>query len=793
MKFSENWLRSHVPTTASRDELSAVLTAIGLEVEEVTALGEGLQHVVVARILSAERHPEADRLQICQVDAGQGEPLQIVCGAPNARPGLVAPLAMIGAQIGELKIKPAKLRGVDSNGMLCSARELGLDSDASGLFELPADAPVGQTLVGYLGLPDASIEIKLTPNRADCFSVRGIAFDVAAACSSEVLPFAATPVPAVGTRELQIQLDAGAEAPRYLGRVIEGVNAAAATPLWMAERLRRSGVRPVSLLVDITQYVMLELGQPMHAYDLATLQGAIGVRRSRASETLKLLDGRDVTLDDSFLVITDADRPVGLAGLMGGFDTRVTDDTTAVFLEAAHFAPAAIMGRGRKFGLHTDAGHRFERGVDPALPRDAIEYATRLVIDLAGGTPAPVTEAVRAADLPVPATILLRRARIGRVLGVSIADAEVERILRALGMQVVASAEGWQVTAPPRRFDIAIEEDLIEELARIHGYENIPTTLPGGAARIAMPSETRLDEASVRRQLVARDMLETINFAFVDAGLLAQWELEQSLVTLANPLSAELAVMRPQLLPGLVAGLGRNVARQAGRVRLFELGRVFQAQAGDGQPAPLETLRVAAAVCGDAQTQQWGVTSRKVDFHDLKGDLESLALASAAVLEFRPAQRPFGHPARSADIYREGLCIGWIGQLHPRLARALEIDVDVLAFELDLAPLVARTLPHSGELSRFPSVRRDLAFLVPEQVSWAALSATIRQSVGPLLRDVILFDRYVGQGVEPGFKSLAMGLILQDKSRTLTDHDVDAVMTGVVAAIEREHRARIRG
>ncbi|MGV8959377.1 MAG: phenylalanine--tRNA ligase subunit beta [Stenotrophomonas sp.] len=793
MKFSENWLRSHVPTTASRDELSAVLTAIGLEVEEVTPLGEGLQHVVVARILSAERHPEADRLQICQVDAGQGAPLQIVCGAPNARPGLVAPLAMIGAQIGELKIKPAKLRGIDSNGMLCSAKELGLDSDASGLFELPGDAPVGQSLVEYLGLPDASIEIKLTPNRADCFSVRGIAFDVAAACSSEVLPFAAAPVVAVSARELEIQLDAGAEAPRYIGRVIEGVNAAATTPLWMAERLRRSGVRPVSLLVDITQYVMLELGQPMHAYDLATLQGAIGVRRSRAGENLKLLDGRDVTLDDSFLVIADADRPVGLAGLMGGFDTRVTGDTASVFLEAAHFAPAAIMGRGRKFGLHTDAGHRFERGVDPALPRDAIEYATRLVIDLAGGTPGPVTEAVREADLPVPAAIALRRARIARVLGVSIADAEVERILRALGMQVAASADGWQVTAPPRRFDIAIEEDLIEELARIHGYENIPTTLPGGAARIAMPSETRLDELSVRRQLVARDMLETINFAFVDAGLLTQWGLDESPVTLANPLSAELAVMRPQLLPGLVAGLGRNVARQAGRVRLFELGRVFQAQPGEGKPAPLETMRVAAAVCGDAHSLQWGVATRKVDFHDLKGDLESLALASGAALEFRPAQRPFGHPARSADIYRDGACIGWIGQLHPRLAKALEIDVDVLAFELDLAPLVARALPLSNELSRFPSVRRDLAFLVPEQVSWAALSATVREAVGPLLREVILFDRYVGQGVEPGFKSLAMGLILQDKSRTLTDHDVDAVVTGVVAAIEREHRARIRG
>ncbi len=793
MKFSENWLRSHVPTGASRDELSAVLTAIGLEVEEVTALGEGLDHVVVARIVEAVRHPEADRLQVCRVDAGQGELLQIVCGAPNARPGLVAPLAMVGAQIGELKIKPAKLRGVESNGMLCSAKELGLDNDASGLLELPDDAPVGHALVDYLGLPDASIEIKLTPNRADCFSLRGIAYDVAAATRSEVLDFAAEAIPAVGSRELSIQLDAGAEAPRYLGRVIEGVNAAAKTPLWMAERLRRSGVRPVSLLVDITQYVMLELGQPMHAYDLGTLQGSIAVRRSRAGETLKLLDGRDAALDDSFLVVTDADRAIGLAGLMGGFDTRVTDATTAVFLEAAHFAPAAIMGRGRKLGLHTDAGHRFERGVDPALPRIAIEYATRLVLDLAGGTPAPVTEAVREADLPQPATIVLRRARITRVLGITIDDAEVERILRALGMDVVAAADGWQVVAPSRRFDIAIEEDLIEELARIHGYEQIPTTLPGGAARVAMPSETQLDALSVRRQLIARDQQETVNFAFVDDALLAQWQLRDGLVPLANPLSAELAVMRPSLLPGLVATLGRNAARQLGRVRLFELGRVFAQQAGDGQPAPLETPRVAAAVCGDAQAVQWGLPTRKVDFHDLKGDLESLAAASGAVLEFRPSARAYGHPARSAEVYRDGVVIGWIGQIHPRLAKAMDIEADVYAFELDLEPLTARRLPRAGELSRFPAVRRDLAFLVPEQVAWADLAATVRQAAGPLLRDLNLFDRYVGQGVEPGFKSLAMGLILQDKSRTLTDRDVDAVVAEAVTAIEREHHARIRG
>ncbi len=717
--------------------------------------------------------------------------LQIVCGAPNARAGLVAPLALVGAQVGGIAIQAAKLRGVESNGMLCSAKELGLDSDASGLFELPDDAPIGQALSEYLGLPDASIEIKLTPNRADCFGVRGIAYDVAAACASEVLPFAAAPVAVASERCLEVRLKAGADAPRYCGRVVEDLDPAAKTPLWMAERLRRCGVRPVSLLVDITQYVMLELGQPMHAFDLDTLHGPVGVRRARAGETLKLLDGRDATLDDGFLAVTDGDRVVALAGLMGGHATRVTDATRHVFLEAAHFAPAAIMGRGRKLGLHTDAGHRFERGVDPALPRPALELATRLVLELAGGRAGPVVEAELPEHLPAPTPIALRRARIVRVLGIEIADAEVERILRALGMEVAVAANGWQVTAPSRRFDIALEEDLIEELARIHGYDRLPTTLPGGASRIAMGSETQLDELSVRRQLVAREMLETINYAFVDAALLDQWGLDAGRVALANPLSAELAVMRPSLLPGLVAALGRNVARQAGRVRLFELGKVFEAAVAAA--APIETQRVAAAVCGDADALQWGLPARKVDFHDLKGDLDALASATGARLDYRPSALPFAHPTRSADVYRDGARIGWIGQLHPRLLQALQIDVEVLGFELDLAPLAARALPRAAELSRFPSVRRDLAFLVPEAVAWSALVGSVRGAVGPLLREVVLFDRYVGPGVEAGFKSLAMGLILQDNSRTLTDCDVEAVVADAVAVLAREHDARIRG
>jgi phenylalanyl-tRNA synthetase beta chain len=789
MKFSENWLRSHVPTTASRDELAATLTAIGLEVEGVDVLGASLDGVVVARIVECARHPEADKLQVCRVDAGRGEPLQIVCGAPNARAGLVAPLATIGTKVGETTIKAAKLRGIESNGMLCSAKELGLDADASGLLELPANAPVGTPLADYLGLPDAAFELKLTPNRADCFSVRGIAYDVAAACGSQVAAFDATPMPASNDATLPIELNAGADAPRFVGRVVEGVDANASTPIWMAERLRRSGVRPVSFLVDVTQYVMLELGQPMHAYDRDLLKGPVSVRAARAGEGLKLLNGDTVELDPHFLVIADAGRAVGLAGIMGGEDTKVSNATRNVFLEAAHFAPSAIIGRGRRFGLHTDAAHRFERGVDPGLPRIAVEHATRLIVEIAGGAPGPVVEAALPEYLPKPQSIPLRRTRLARVLGVRVDDAEVVRILTALGLAVQATDEGWNVTAPARRFDLAIEEDLVEEVARIHGYDAIPATLPGAGARLQVPTEERVSDGDARRQLVARDYLEAVNFAFVDAALLAQWQAGEG-VPLANPLSADLGVMRPSLLPGLVAALARNAARQQPRVRLFEIGKTFAANAGD---APVETPRIAAVACGPVRAEQWGEKSRAVDFHDLKGDLDSLAAVSNAMLEYRPAAPAWGHPGRSAQVLREGRPLGWIGQLHPRLQQALGLDVEVVAFELDLEPLLARALPAAAPLSRFPSVRRDLAFVVADGVPWAALDATVRAAAGPALRQLRLFDRYVGKGVEPGFKSLAMGLILQEDSRTLTDREVETVVAAVMAALQQEHGAVIRG
>ena len=790
MKFSENWLRQHVSLEADSAALEQRLTAIGLEVEGVERQGEGLDGVVVARILSCEKHPQADRLQVCQVDAGQGEPLQIVCGAPNARAGLVAPLAVVGARVGEITIKAAKLRGVASNGMLCSAKELGVDADASGLMELPDDAPVGTALAGYLGLPDNVIELGLTPNRADCLGLRGLAYDVAAAFGAGVSGFEPEPVPAASEAALGVELHAGADAPRYLGRVIEGVDARMATPVWMAERLRRGGIRPVSFLVDVTQYVMLELGQPMHAFDRDLLKGPVGVRHARAGEQLVLLDGREVDLDAGFLAVTDADRVVALAGLMGGQDTKVSDATRNVFLESAHFAPTAIAGRSRRLGLHTDAAHRFERGVDPELPRAAMEAATRLILQVAGGSPGPVTEAVLPEHLPKPAPIVLRRERLARVLGVRVDDSEVGRILRALGLTVEDTADGWLASPPSWRFDLAIEEDLIEEVARIHGYDRVPTTLPGGATRVVAATEGLVEESDLRRHMVGRDWLEAVNFAFVDAQLLDSWQLQDGAVPLANPLSAELGVMRTALLPGLVEALGRNAARQQPRVRLFEIGRAFAAAAAG--EAPVETPRIAAVAIGDARAEQWGDDERPVDFHDLKGDLDSLAACAGARLQYRPSQQPQGHPGRSADVYRDDQRIGWIGELHPRLLRALDLDHAAVGFEVDLEPLRRRALPRLQALGRFPSVRRDLAFVVPEAVTWAAIETSIQTVAGPLLVGLGLFDVYAGKGVESGFKSLAMGLILQEKSRTLTEQDVEEVVQRVTDALQHEHGARIR-
>ncbi len=792
MKFSENWLRELVEIKADRAALTHALTMAGLEVEELTALGEGLDGVLVAEIVAAEKHPEADRLQVCKVDAGQGELLQIVCGAPNARVGIKVPLATVGASLpGGIAIKAAKLRGVESFGMLCSAKELGIDADASGLLELPLDAPVGKPLADYLGLPDASIELKLTPNRPDCLGLVGLAHDVAALFDSAVK----VPVQAVAavTSEAKrgIRLQAGKDAPRYLGRVVEGINSAARTPLWLAERLRRAGLRPISAVVDVTNYVMLELGQPLHAFDNDTLQGDIVVRHARAGEKLKLLDGSEAKLDEGFVLIADEHKPLAVAGVMGGFDSRVTDATRNLFLESAHFAPAAIMGRARKLGMHTDASHRFERGVDPELPRRALERATELLLSIAGGHAGPVLVAENLADLPKPAAVTLRRARLKRVLGVEVADAEVARIFTALGMQVETSADGWQITAPSSRFDIEREEDLIEEVARIFGYDNIPTLTPTGALTLTIEPEARINELALREQLAARGYYEAVNLSFVAAELLTSWGLTERLVPLANPLSADLAVMRPSLLPGLIEALRHNRARQQERVRLFEVARVFAA----GDP-PVETPSLAIVACGNAHAEQWGEPARALDFHDLKGDFDALTAWGGEPQRWSvhadglPA---WLHPGRGARVARDGETVGYLGALHPQLAKALDLGADVHVLELALEPLLARRLPRAQPVPRFPSVRRDIAVDLPEEISWSQIERTVRDSLGDRLKELQLFDRYSGKGVEAGRKSLAMGLILQDASRTLTDDDADRCVREAIAALERTCKAKLRG
>jgi len=791
MKFSENWLRSLVDIKADRAELAQRLTMAGLEVEGIEAYDAPLTGVVVGEIVAAEKHPQADKLQVCRVRAGNEE-LQIVCGAPNARVGLKAPLATIGATLPNgMAIKAAKLRGVESFGMLCSATELGLGSDTSGLLELPAELVAGTPLAQALALPDASIELKLTPNRPDCLGLEGLASEVATLFDVPRRSPDCAPVTPASDATRRVSLAAPERCPRFCGRVITGIDPAARTPLWMAERLRRSGLRPISAVVDCTNYVMLELGQPMHAFDLGKLGQDIVVRPAREGETLKLLDGRDVVLDPQFLVVADEHAAVALGGIMGGHATRVTDATTDVFLEAAHWLPAAIIGRARRLGMHTDASHRFERGVDPELPRIAIERMTRLLLDITGGQPGPLIEAVERAHLPQRKPVDVRRARVKRVLGMDVPDARIVSILRGLDMQVEETAAGWTATPPTRRFDIEIEEDLIEEIARVHGYERVPVHAPAGEIAPAMDSETRVPLADARRVLAARGYADCVEMAFVPQSLLDTWQLGAGALALANPLSAELGTLRSALLPGLVEALKRNLARQHVRVRLAEAGNVF----GRGIGAFDQCLRMAAVAAGAAQAEQWGAVARNVDFHDLKGDLEQLATLANATgdLAFEPTDAPFLHPGRSARVLLRGEPVGWLGHLHPRLLKTLGLDQDVVAFEVDLEPLLARVVPRAREVSRFPLLRRDIAVVAPQALPFASLAATVRRAVGPLLADLVLFDEFTGGNLSPGSRSLAIGLILQDHYRTLTDQDADRSVSAALDALVREHDVGLRG
>ncbi len=792
MKISVEWLKELLPVADEPRQLADRLTMAGLEVDAVALAAPVFSGVVVAEITDCAPHPDADKLQVCTVDAGGADPVQIVCGAPNARVGLKAPLATIGGALpGDFKIKKAKLRGIQSFGMLCSARELGLSEDAAGLMVLPSDAPVGTDLRTYLGLDDQVIEVDLTPNRSDCLGMVGIAREVSALTGEPYRFQPPAPVPAAHEDTLPIRLEAPDDCPRYVGRIIRGVNTRAETPVWMQERLRRAGVRSLGPVVDVTNYVMLELGQPMHAFDLDRIQGGIRVRLGDKGEQLELLNGEAVTLDGETLVIADEQVPVALAGIMGGEQSSVTEATTDILLESAFFGPLAIAGKARRYGLHTDSSHRFERGVDPQMQMLAAERATALILEIAGGKPGPLIEAVDQGRLPVERKVTLRGERIHRLLGTAIEPEEVRGILQRLGLTVSDGESPWTVTVPPYRFDISLEVDLIEELARVHGYNRIPVTHPASPITVQPRTEERVLLSRVRQAMVDRGYQEAVTYSFVEPRLQELLDPDHAAVPLANPLSADLAVMRTSLWPGLIKAVQHNRNRQVHRIRLFEAGLRFR-----GKLSGLsQTATLAGVITGTALPEQWGADNRPADFFDLKGDLEAvLALGGHPErYAFVAAEHPALHPGQSARIELDGKAVGWVGALHPALYEALELDSPVLLFEIDLDAVQSARVPGFHRLSRYPSIRRDLAVVVDDAISHREVRDCVHAAAGDLLTDLVLFDVYRGKGVEASARSLGIGLILQDFSRTLTDSDIEELISRVVERLRQDLGAQLRG
>jgi phenylalanyl-tRNA synthetase beta chain len=791
MLFSVNWLKKWVDIDLPVAVLADRLTASGLEVDTVQPVAAPFSGVVVAEITRCKAHPDADKLKVCSIDFGGSEPAQVVCGAPNARVGIKIPLARVGAVLGDdFKIRKAKLRGVESFGMACSARELGLSDDHSGLMELPSDAPLGADLRDFLELDDHVIEVELTPNRADCLSIRGLAQDVSASCNAALTLLEIEPVSVSITDSITVTLAAAEDCPRYVGRIIRGIDPTAATPLWMVEALRRSGIRSISATVDATNYILMELGQPMHAFDLDRLHGNITVRRGRDGEALVLLDGKQVALDDSLLAICDEAGPVAFAGIMGGLHSGVTDTTSNIFIESAYFKPSTISGKARDLGLHTDASHRYERGVDPQGQVRAMERITGLLLDVTGGEAGPLIHAVSEIHLPVQNQVSLRHARLNRVLGIGLGETAVSVILENLRMRPEFNAGVWTVTAPSDRFDIEIEEDLIEEVARIFGYDNIPAKLPAGELDPGIVSEERLSLQSIQQSLCAAGYSEAINYSFTSRNLLSRFFMDGNALPLANALNSDLEVMRTALLPGLMETLSRNLRRQQERLRFFETGTVFEQK-----DSLTESRHVAAVACGSFVPEQWGVANRATDFFDLKGDLESMLALRGETdeVEFRNTNLAWLHPGQAAMVSIGGVDIGWAGSVHPSILKTMEIKGPVLAFELDIDLLSKREIARTKNISRFPSIRRDLAFFVPEKVSFAEIRRNVVDLSGDLLKNLVLFDLYSGHNVEKGYKSIAIGLILQNVSCTLTDEVVDSLVQNVVQGLEKRLDAQLRG
>ena len=790
MILSESWLREWVNPDLDSDGLAHRLTMAGLEVDAVTALAEGLSGVIVAEIVAAQPHPDADKLKVCSVNTGS-DIVQIVCGAPNAEVGLKAPLAQPGDKLpGGVKIKKAKLRGVESQGMLCSAAELTLSEDHDGLLALASDAPIGTDISEYLNLDDRLIEIGLTPNRADCLSVLGVARDLAVVVD---LPFngeASAPVEPKVDDTFPVTVLSPEKCPRYLGRVIRDVDVRRPTPLFMVERLRRSGIRSIDPVVDITNYVMLEIGQPLHAFNLEALEGGIVVREAQPNEALTLLDGQSRKMTAGTLMIADKVKPLAMAGIMGGEGSGVDQQTRHLFLEAAFFTPELMAGRARQYGLHTDASHRYERGVDPELPYRAIERATTLLMEWVGGKPGPITDISATEHLPARTGVTLRASAIEAMLGIEVPADEVTRILKGLGFEVVvdSAAQEWCCTAPSWRFDMGLEADLIEEIARIFGYDNIPTQPVQGASQAGVNSEATASLADIRHRLVSRGFNEAITFSFVSPDAQALFDPDWVPVALKNPISSDLSVMRTSLLPGLAGAAAHNIKRQITRVRFFETGLRFLPEAN----GLTQTPTLALILCGARTPEGWSAQSDTVDFYDLKGEIEALLAAAAKPVTFRSAIRAGLHDGQTAEVVLGDSVIGVMGRLHPMAASELDLPDKTFVAELDLAEVLQRAMPDYHDISRYPEVRRDLAVVLDKQVAASAAVDLVKAAAGEYLADVVVFDLYEGEGVAENEKSLAMGLTFRDQSRTLTDEEVSNALVQVIDSLTEKLGARLR-
>ena len=791
MKFSEKWLREWVDPALDTDALAHRLTMAGHEVDAVEQQGTGLDGVIVGEVLEVKQHPDADRLSVCQVSTGKRKAVEVVCGAPNVFAGMKSPFAPPGTTLPNgMKLRKAKIRGVESSGMLCSAIELRLGDDADGIIELAADATTGQALAEYLDLPDHTFDLDLTPNRGDCFSVLGIARDVAAITATALKDAAVDAVKGTIKDEHPVELVLPEGCPRFAGRVIRGIDTGARSPTWMTERLRRSGLRPIHPVVDITNYVMLELGQPLHAYDLRLVHGPIRPRLAKSGEKVTLLDEREIEVNTDTLVITDDSGPIGLAGIMGGMSTAVSDKTTDVFFEAAFWPPAFMAGRARQYALHTDASLRFERGVDPAGQARAVERATALLLEIAGGEAGPLSDHVVAEHVPKNAPLLLRKSRLKNVLGTEIEGSRVSEILTSLGLVTTDHNEGWSVEIPSYRFDIDVEDALVEEVARIFGYDEIPEVTEIAATPLATAPETSIDLDIVANTLVARDYQEVITYSFVEQEINSRITGTTSELVLSNPISSEMDVMRSSIWPGLLAAASSNVARQQERVRIFEIGKTFHGTL----KAPEEVMRVAGLAYGAAAPEQWASPTQTIDFFDIKSDVVALLsmVGPESKFDFVAVDHPALQPGQAANILRDNDVVGVIGKSHPEVAKIFDLDKGVLVFELNTERAFATTVPVAKNVSKFPMIRRDIAVVVGDQVSAADLVAAVESAAPDLIRNVRIFDIYRGPGIEAGLKSVALGLILQETSRTLTDDDADAAKSAAVRKLQQEFAAVLR-